>query len=312
MMEQISGLCPKCGKELQLPEELAEFSCLYCGARLRREELRRPAQALAQDADASARCYAAYCADVLRTVRDYPNVMRRMTKSQFFDFSDEYLQACRGPFDQLEQAVLQQNEQRDALVSQAVDELMRQLNEWLDGIWAVSRKNKYRITVDEAKFTIALMLVPMLRRSGLSIAEDYCTRLHKAWVAQYPFSPFQLASYDELAAGFQRKKWCFITTAVCRDAGKPDDCPELTAFRAFRDGYLAACPDGPALIAEYYDCAPGIVSRIEFCEDSRAVYAVLRREYLQPCYQALQRGDNAACRARYVEMVRSLQRGMWS
>ena len=35
-MEQkmMEGRCPKCGKALQIPEGLKEFSCLYCGARL--------------------------------------------------------------------------------------------------------------------------------------------------------------------------------------------------------------------------------------------------------------------------------------
>jgi len=32
-------MCPKCGKLLQIPEELSEFSCLYCGARLNRAAL---------------------------------------------------------------------------------------------------------------------------------------------------------------------------------------------------------------------------------------------------------------------------------
>ena len=34
MVEMITRLCPHCGKELQVPEELQEFSCLYCGQRI--------------------------------------------------------------------------------------------------------------------------------------------------------------------------------------------------------------------------------------------------------------------------------------
>ena len=34
--------CPQCGKQLLIPQELEEFSCLYCGARLRASALRQP------------------------------------------------------------------------------------------------------------------------------------------------------------------------------------------------------------------------------------------------------------------------------
>ncbi len=57
---------------------------------------------------------------------------------------------------------------------------------------------------------------------------------------------FQLTTYEEICQGFQRKKLCFITTAVCAQSGKPDDCPELAAFRSFRDSYLSPNPMGPA------------------------------------------------------------------
>lgn len=38
-MANRNGKCPKCGGELSIPEELAKFSCMYCGAVLTQEEL---------------------------------------------------------------------------------------------------------------------------------------------------------------------------------------------------------------------------------------------------------------------------------
>ena len=40
-MEQefLTGKCPKCMQELRVPASLAEFSCMYCGARLTADEL---------------------------------------------------------------------------------------------------------------------------------------------------------------------------------------------------------------------------------------------------------------------------------
>lgn len=40
MADMIRGVCPQCGKKLEIPAELEEFSCLYCGARMRTEALR--------------------------------------------------------------------------------------------------------------------------------------------------------------------------------------------------------------------------------------------------------------------------------
>ena len=44
----ITGPCPKCGKPLEIPEELAEFSCMYCGERLTQKALLGDRQAQLQ------------------------------------------------------------------------------------------------------------------------------------------------------------------------------------------------------------------------------------------------------------------------
>ncbi|MBO2526952.1 MAG: hypothetical protein CW335_02045 [Clostridiales bacterium] len=40
MAELIKGNCPNCGKPLEIPAELEEFSCLYCGERSKTADLR--------------------------------------------------------------------------------------------------------------------------------------------------------------------------------------------------------------------------------------------------------------------------------
>ena len=114
-------------------------------------------------------------------------------------------------------------------------------------------------------------------------------------------------TFDELAAGFRKRKLCFITTAVCEAEGKPDDCAELTAFRAFRDGWLSQTPEGRALVNDYYEVAPSIVQIMKHCDDAQKVCRRLRRQYLEPCYQDLQAGRYSACRDRYVSMVNELR-----
>ena len=101
---------------------------------------------------------------------------------------------------------------------------------------------------------------------------------------------------------------CFITTAVCENFGKPDDCFELTTFRNFRDGWLIAQPDGKSLIAEYYAVAPRIVANINRTANPAKIYETIREKYLAPCLNFILRGDNLACKKLYVEMVTELKK----
>ena len=106
---------------------------------------------------------------------------------------------------------------------------------------------------------------------------------------------------------------CYITTAVCKEYGKPDDCYELTMFRAFRDGWLIHQPDGPALIQRYYDTAPKIVARIDRQKNRNEIYRSLNKAYLSKCLSHIEKGENEACKAIYISMMDYLfqEEGKW-
>lgn len=112
---------------------------------------------------------------------------------------------------------------------------------------------------------------------------------------------------DAAAALKDLNSSCFITTAVCGSFAKPDDCYELTAFRRFRDRWLAKQPDGEALIEEYYRIAPSIVKAIDQQQDRKAIYKNIWTTYLQPCLTLIETGKQEACKELYVKMVRDLQ-----
>jgi hypothetical protein len=103
------------------------------------------------------------------------------------------------------------------------------------------------------------------------------------------------------------KKGCFITTAVCGSFGKGDDCRELTAFRAFRDNWLAKQPDGQSLITEYYRIAPGIVAAIDKSGNRNAVYRGIWDTYLTDCMRLIENREFAVCKQRYIAMIESLK-----
>lgn len=99
---------------------------------------------------------------------------------------------------------------------------------------------------------------------------------------------------------------CYITTAMCEQTGRPDDCRELESLRAFRDGPLRHMPGGEALIADYYRTAPGLVRAIDRDPARASVYRELRESYIRPAAEAADRGDHQRARALYTAMVRQL------
>ena len=301
--EFINGFCPKCGESLKVPMQLAQFSCMYCGARLTQEELiteQHAAPSMAPD-EASER-YALAQKRLASCVRPFRGYQKRITKTEFEGAFSDVSAAAEPVFRALDEAFTALGGDEDRLRESA--------NAFLDELeldWAANRSvNGAR---DDDKMVIAIFLVPAIRKFGLSVSEPFCQILQAEWVRRYPKSPFYLGDYDAISTGFRKKLLglCFITTAVCEEEGKPDDCAELTAFRAFRDGYLSACPDGEALIREYYDIAPGIVSCINLASDRRETYREIRETWLAPCYEDLQNGNLAACKDRYVSMVRTLE-----
>lgn len=99
---------------------------------------------------------------------------------------------------------------------------------------------------------------------------------------------------------------CYITTAVCKNNRKPDNCYELQTFRRFRDDWLQKQPDGEQMIRKYYLLAPKIVELIDASKDAEAVYRKINECYLKPCLQYIEKGEMERCKECYSEMVYSL------
>jgi len=302
--ELLHGICPHCKEALDIPAHLKQFSCMYCGARLTPSDFCiEPAAAPGNTIDGDAA--AAYYRDhVIETITKHLGIEKEMTRSSYYESFTRYTTDCAEIFSQLDQAV-----------SVGAITLEQAVEHFLDALkhrWETEKSWKQSVNtmIEIDKFVLAIYLVPMVLELKLSVSEDYCTILHEKWMARYPKYPFYLGTYEELSSGFNKKflGLCFITTAVCRHSGKPDDCAELTAFRNFRDGYLRSCPDGPALIDKYYNIAPGIVLRLELSNDRDARYAAIQETYLEPCFADLQAGRLGSCKERYTEMVLNLER----
>ena len=189
----------------------------------------------------------------------------------------------------------------------ALRAISAQALELLGTDWAGVKKLRRPQAQLEDKIALATLLIPAVRHLHDSVSEALSEALRDEWLLRCPKDPFQLGTYEEISGGFRSKfRLCFITTAVCRSEGKPDDCYELTAFRRYRDEWLARQPGGREQIAEYYRVAPAIVTLIDCAEDAPRFYRGLRRRYLEPCLARIERGEMEACRAVYTEMVETL------
>ena len=94
-MEQefLTGKCPKCMQELRVPASLAEFSCMYCGARLAQNDLVTEAAETPAAPDADA--YAAALEELSGCIRNYRGFHKRVTKTDYVPAFDEYEAGCR-------------------------------------------------------------------------------------------------------------------------------------------------------------------------------------------------------------------------
>lgn len=170
-----------------------------------------------------------------------------------------------------------------------------------------SKKEKDRLYVD-FNLNMAVYVVPILNYSGNEWCEKLAKRMVELWnekkVSKLTLS---YSTYDNIKSGF-KSRLCYITTAVCEHLDKPDDCYELTTLRDYRDHYLMQTEEGRGIVEDYYEIAPGIVMMINMRKDAEAVYSNLYQQYLVPCIEMIEAGENEACQNLYMDMVHNLQK----
>ena len=85
---------------------------------------------------------------------------------------------------------------------------------------------------------------------------------------------------------------CFVTTACVESRGLPNDCPELSCMRKFRDGYVAELPNGRELIEAYYTLAPRIVEAIDLSPERQEIYNELYERWLSSSLRLIAAGKH--------------------
>ena len=300
-MEHIKGNCPRCGKPLEIPADLEKFSCLYCGARTTLKEMLEM-QNLPKGQYGAEREYLKE--HLPKTVINYPEYYKKMNRKDFIPTFEAYEAENTPIVKRLDVCVRSAPEGREACIEALCSEL-------LDAIEAhLKVQPKWAKKSDDLLFStrvvLALFLTPLIRKLRLQTAESFCWQLNQQWIKRWPKHKWTPGEYSVLEAGYKKRGLCFITTATCLHEGKADDCAELTAFRAFRDGYLMenGCQSQVDL---YYHIAPTIVNCINYCDDPDRCYAEIRQNWLEPCYRAIREDRPQECHRLYCEMVEHLR-----
>ena len=102
---------------------------------------------------------------------------------------------------------------------------------------------------------------------------------------------------------------CFITSAVCTNFNKADDCVELTMFRHFRDTFMQETAEMRNETKEYYKIAPKICRAIDSLGKQIALkeYARIWQYSLEPAFTALNCNNKQEAYNIYKKMVLGLK-----
>jgi hypothetical protein len=130
-----------------------------------------------------------------------------------------------------------------------------------------------------------------------------CESLRKGldWASERREALAKLAADDQCTP----PEGCFITTACCEALGLDDDCFELRTLRRYRDDILAKRPGGAGDIANYYELAPLILTRLPH-EARNARLRALYARYILPSALAARLGLDMLAYRIYARMIDEL------
>ena len=171
---------------------------------------------------------------------------------------------------------------------------------------ALSVDDKYRTDTEEPHFTTALQLIAPKQTTYIGAYSPYENddgfsiyyRMRKGEVVQ--------SGKDYRCNEIKKIDDCYITTAMCLDTGKADDCAELQTLRRYRDEVMLNDVEGRALVKEYYVKAPQIVAKINQQANHHEIYQQLRLDYIEPAAEAARTGKNEQALYLYRSMVELL------
>ena len=159
MADMIRGVCPQCGKKLEIPAELEEFSCLYCGARMRTEALRaKPVETGTVEA---------LLAQLPGCITRYPDLHLRIGKKDFFPTFAQYEQDNAPLLQELDACCAGYPGGAEALAGHAAAVMLDGLAAHMEKDPRWGKRTRDNVFFD-TKVALAIFFTPLLRKLSWS------------------------------------------------------------------------------------------------------------------------------------------------
>jgi hypothetical protein len=148
---------------------------------------------------------------------------------------------------------------------------------------------------------------------GIGSASDCCCWSCNGTGYKIVKSIYRNGHWEELSSDppdvdKNRGGMCFVTTIVCQQLGKPDNCLELEVLRNFRDDYVLNLTGGIYLFEEYRVKSDQIIKHI-LCKDAGSTNfsSGIFSGFISPIVDLIQRGENKKAMEKYIQMISFLE-----
>lgn len=303
-METVLIRCPHCSEEMQAPADRESVLCMFCGKKI---ELPKADHSLPEKSADAAKCQEnlLLILEYAETVcRDYDKKVRAFKKDSYHELFEDHKKENYAFYFSVKTVLnTVAEEELDDICHRIAGAFIKGQEEALAG----SRKKSDRLSqqMDKNMFLVIYVL-PAIKELQSKRADRLADVICEDWRKAFKDSNISASDYDSIMQGFKRKL-CYVTTAVCVNLNKGEDCEELHLIKEFRDGYLASTKEGQCLIEQYYDIAPTLVKRIAKDNHAHEKYAWLWNTYLAPCVAYIKNGLPERCKETYCSMMEELR-----
>lgn len=290
--------CPVCGRSFEIGETLTKVTCNFCGAVFETPLEKQKMNNEDNELD-SKTCFEEAVDALTAKVTTLENALDVFSRQKYPERFNEYYLEIQKSLIHLDGAYGAYSGDKSELIKQYAEIFANKVKR---GVNVDEFKQVKNNDYDKVIYLYVAFAVPAILKFKAEYSDELADDLLLTWNRENKKQKLGKATFDTLNNGF-RRKWCFITTAVCNTLEKPDDCFELNSFRNFRDNYLVNQPGGREQIQEYYIIAPLIVNAINSSPDKDDIYREIWSKHLSKCLEHYKHSEFEKCRKEYADMV---------
>lgn len=301
-MQSRTVTCPVCGKSFEIGETLSKVTCNFCG-KIFEVPHDNENETDAVNETAGKACLTDAVDVLTPKITGLENARDAFSRKKYPESFNAYYLELHKSLVCLDGAYGAYAGDKSVLIKEYAEEFANKIK---GGAGVTEFKQLKNSDFEKVVYLYVAFAVPAVLKFNAEYSDELADDVLLTWNRENKKRKLGKATFETLNEGF-KKKWCFITTAVCNSLKKPDDCFELTSFRNFRDSYLAKQPGGKEQIQEYYIIAPLIVNAIDKSADRENVYKNIWSNHLSKCLEYYKRSEYENCRKGYTDMVSALR-----